>query len=215
MLNLKNLRRYLFSKNRLIFCEFFLDKIKGWEKPNGIVFERFNTGEMELLDRTLQEMDFKSDFTLDDAIARFQKGYFFYVAKRQSRIIGYCWWAVKNHHIQYFHGSIKLRPNEIYCLNNYIDKAFRGLGLLNMLKAYAFCDLKNYGYTRDIVGYFSWNKAAKRANEKLGYSFIGSVTYGYVFTIRYLLNTVTTNKISFNRVPLSFWKKLSKKIRNQ
>ncbi|MBN1550656.1 GNAT family N-acetyltransferase [bacterium] len=204
----KSIKTDLLSMNRLIFCEFSLSKATDWKKPDGIVFERFNPMDMEMLDETLQQMEFESDFTLDDVILRIRKRYFCYVVKREDRIIGYCWWAVGDHHIEYFDGNIELRSDELFCINNYMHRAFRGLGLLNMLKTYAFSELKNCGYNRDIICYYQWNKAATRMNRKMGYSYIGSVTHGYLFTIRYLVNTVTTVRLSFHRDPLLLWKKL-------
>jgi hypothetical protein len=45
-------------------------------------------------------------------------------------------------------------------------------------------------------------------NEKFGVHLIGTVNFGYIAGIRYCLNTVETNKFTFQEGPFALWRKL-------
>ena len=56
-------------------------------------------------------MEFKSEFTINDAFTRLEKGYFCYVAKKNEDLIAYLWIATKDFRIPYFDGIIILKEN--------------------------------------------------------------------------------------------------------
>jgi len=210
MMLVKALTKYIFSSNEMLFHEFYLDKVKSWEAPKAITFERFSENEMTLLGEALLEMDFPSEFTLREANERLQNGYFLYVAKKGGKIIGFRWSGVNRCYIPYFNATIHLRRDETYGFNTYIHPAYRGMGILNALKEHSFRELRQFGYRRDIGGYFSWNRAIRKAHEKFGSQHIGSVKFGYICTIKYVFNSVRTNKIVFHDGPLSLWRTIYK-----
>ena len=207
---MKDITKYIFSSREMVFCEFYVDRVKSCEVPKAITFERFSENEMTLQSEALLEMDFRPQFTLSETKEYLQNGYFLYVAKKGRKIIGLRWFGVNRCYIPYFNATIHLRPDETYGFNGYIHRAYRGMGIWNALRAHAFRELRQFGYRRDIGAYFSWDRAARRASEKLGSQHIGSVKFGYICTIKYVFNSVRTNRIVFHDGPLSLWRKIYK-----
>ena len=210
----KKLKQFFFSKTRMIFYEFLLDSLTGrQETPPGIRFSRFALSDIDLLEKTVAQMEFESMFTLKDVKPRMDAGNILYEARKEGEIIGYFWVDFGECHIHNL-GVLSLASDELYCNNAYIRNDYRGRGLYNLLRVFALRELKNEGYRRAVGCYYSWNHAARRMNKKLGVDLIGTATFGYIAGVRYCLNTVKTNEIAFQEGPSALWRKLLIRVGN-
>ncbi len=216
MVDIKSLKEYTFSYNKMIFHEFLFKNLKvGCKNSDNIRFEQFDLDDIDVLSDEIDRMDFISEFTIPDTLERLKKGYFLFVAKRDRRIIGFLWLATGSYLIPYFDSTVYLEPNEVYSINGYVNKSFRGKNILNMIKAYAYDNLKKRGYYRAIGSYYTWNKASHRMNIKFGSVPLGYLIFGYVLSVRYLIGKVPSTKIITHSGPLYAWKKfLSQKARS-
>lgn len=209
---IERMREYIFSYNKMIFHEFYLKNFKNsWENPYGVSFEQFDIKDLDKLSDTIANMDFASEFTIEDTIERIEKGYFLFVAKHDNRIIGLSWLATNQCPIPYFDAIIHLKPDEFFSMNAYVHKSFRGKSIFNLIRAYAYNTLKQKGYQRALGAYFTWNKASWRMNVKFGTVPIGYIAFGYFFTFRYLINRVASAKVTTHTGPLCAWKKIAHK----
>ena len=211
-MKLKRKMKYVFSKHREVFIEFLLGEDKSWENQHGVIFEEFHPRDLPLLEDALKQRDFVSSFTIDEAIKQLQGRFLLFVAKQQNRIVGYDWYALDRHYIEFLDAALKLSPKEVYGTFSYFHRDFRGMGLLNGLHAYANFDLKRKGFTRVLGAYSPLNPSAERAFQKFGYRVIGDVTHGYVFTIRYFFNRIPKEKLTFEPDPFALWKRAGRKL---
>ena len=182
-LKIKKLRRFLYSKNKFIFYEVHLNNLKRDWKPSGeIYFEHYKSADARLLENIIKRTDVPAGFTIEEVDQRITDGHRFYVAKKNGGIIGYVWYAVNEYYSQFFNGTIYLKPDEVFALNAYVQKEFRGLGVLNCLRAYAYDELKKSGYERVMTYINSANRAAERMHTKFGSVPIGVLYYIIILT---------------------------------
>jgi GNAT superfamily N-acetyltransferase len=187
----------------MIFCERILADIPRPRPAGRFIFTQFSISDMDDLRNALLDVEFEIGFTTDDIPGRLEKGFILYIIKDGERIIGFCWWAVRSYLIPHFGGVIDLRPDELFCFNNYVHRNFRGHGLFNELRLHAYHDLKERGFTRDILCYFDWNKAALRMNEKMGFSPIGEVVFAYIMNNRIVHCSVSPHILHVSPDPLA------------
>ncbi|NNG00360.1 MAG: GNAT family N-acetyltransferase [Desulfobacteraceae bacterium] len=208
------LKPYLFSRGEYIFHDFLLkDHKRGWENPHGITFERFKSADYKCLENTLSDIDhWERLFTVEEVRARIDDGHRFYVAKKNDDIIGYFWLAVNSIGISFFNGTIHLKPGEALSFNALIKKEYRGKGIFNRLKAFAFNDLIQNGFHRVVGFYWHKNQASIRMNERFGSRIIGKVKYYHLLSLAFRWHNLAVDKIDFDGGVLIFWKKLIRKV---
>ena len=211
------LKPFIFSKGKYVFWEYYLkDLQRGWENPHGVTFERFNEADLQSLEKTLQKMNAKElFFDLDDVKKRLEDGHRFYVAKKDGDIIGFFWIATRFIRVPFFDATIYLNDKECLSLNALIMYDYRGRGIFNRLKAYAFHDLKNEGFQRVIGFYWHRNRASIRMNERFGTHLIGEVKHITLLSLAFRRQTFSSNKIVFHGGPLLYWKRLARKLVTQ
>jgi hypothetical protein len=210
---IKKIKQIIFSKQVKVFHEFILDDLKhGWQNEVGVSFERFQLKDIELLRKTIGNMEFESAFTVEEALVRINNDCFLFVAKKEGEIIGYYWLSSGEHPISYLDCTICMKRDEVYSFDGAIDKRYRGLNLFNGLKSYAFHDLRLRGYRRVVGSYFSWNKSSARMNAKFGSKVIGSLSYTDIMGIRFVVNNYKKNEIVFDSSFFYYWKRLYRKI---
>jgi hypothetical protein len=209
------IKPFFYSQGKYVFWEYYLkDHNRDWKNPFGIYFERFNENDYEILEKTFKEMDAKERlFDLDETKRRIQNNHKFYVAKKNNDIIGSFWVIINHFRISFFNGTIYLKDNEGLSLNANIMKAYRGNGIYNRIKAYAFDDLKKAGYERMIGFYWHRNKAAIRMNERFGSQIIGEVKHYNLLTLIFRYHNLLIDKLVFHDGPLLYWKLLYRKIK--
>ena len=197
----------------MIFYELSLDRLhRNWDNFYGVHFERFMNDDIGLLSSALTDMDFQSEFTINEATERLKRGYLLYVAKKRRKIIGFIWLAVNDHLLPYFNGTLYLHPAQVYGFNGYMHKDLRGLGIYNKLRSYAYRDVQKMSYKSAVGLIYAWNKAAIRAEIRLGFVPIGYISFGYCASIRFFFNSVKKNKITLHDEPLILWRKLYKRL---
>lgn len=208
------IKPFLFSKTEFIFHEFYLKNLsKGWENPYLVTFERYNEKDHKELEKVLKDIGTEDRFfDIEEVRSRLDEGHRFYVAKKTDDIIGFFWIAINSFTSPYFHGTIFLEKDEALTCNAVIKKEFRGKGILNMLKAYAFSDLKKNGYKRVVGFYVSKNRASKRMNEKFGSIIIGKVYFYIIMTFAFRYHDLLNDKIMFHDNKLLFWRRLKRKV---
>jgi GNAT superfamily N-acetyltransferase len=207
--------RYLGSWNRLIFHEYGLEDVQKKQLGGDVEFFRITRQDMDRLDQMLEDMDIPSEFTIEDALQRIQRGYRCYCVSDRDRIVGYLWFAVKRYWIPYCNATLHVRDHECYSFNVYVLKQYRGRNLFNRLKQFAFVDLKGDGFTRSIGSYFHWNAASRRANEKLGSSAIGAVDFGYAAGIPWRIVRTDGLELEFHDRWFSVFSHIVKRARNR
>lgn len=213
---MKKIKHLIFNKGKYVFWEYYLkDLNRGWQNPYGYSFDRFHEKDYKVLDKTFKKMEDKEKFfDLHETQKRLQNNHLLYVAKNKEDIIGFVW-VVKNYFdVTFFNGTIYLNDDEGLLLNANIMKEYRGKGIYNRLKAYAFDDLKKEGLKRTIGFYWHRNIPAIRMNERFGCQIIGEVKCINFLTLIFRYPTFYTNKIVFHDGPLKYWKSLYRKARN-
>ena len=215
--NLKRIKFLLFSTITFLFYEYNLkDSMQCCQNSRDIFFERYKTANTNRLKMALDKNEGPQRFSMEDVDQRIKLGHFLYVAKKQNKIIGYVWYIINEFPIPFFSGTIYLKADEICAINAYIQKEFRGLGILNCMRAYVYNELKKkYGYKRVITFIDSDNHSAKRMHTKFGSIPIGTIEVYNILTLRFRVCTVKSSRIVFYESPLVYWKKLLKKICNR
>lgn len=214
-LTFKILRSCIIGTFNFIVYEFQLaDLNRGWDNPYQVYFEPYKNKDAHLLKEVIEKMDIDRQFTLNEVDQRNKDGHRFYVAKKNEKIIGYVWYLISKFKIQEFDATIYLKPNEVYSANAYIQPDFRGLGILNYMRAYVYDELKKNGYTRVLTFVVDWNKSAIRMHEKWGSAPIGIVRLCNILTLSFQYSNVTSIKLAFHGGPFLLWKKLYRRIRN-
>jgi hypothetical protein len=213
----KRLKFLFFSKITFLFYEYNLnDLMPSCHNSHDIFFERYSTANANLLKMAIDKADGPQRFSMKDVDQRINQGHYLYVAKKYNKIIGYVWYVINEFRIPFFSGTIYLKADEICALNAFIQKEFRGLGILNSMRRYVYNELKKkYGYSRVITFIDSDNHSAKRMHTKFESIPIGIIEVYNILTLRFRFCTVKSNKIVFYETPLVYWKKLFKKICNR
>ena len=107
-----------------------------------------------------------------------------------------------------FDATIYLRSNEVCAANAYIQTNFRGMNILNCMRAYVYDELKKNKYKRVLTFVVDWNKAAIRMHQKWGSVEIGVAKRINLLTLAYHYSNLESNKIIFHGGPFFLWKKL-------
>lgn len=212
---LKYYRQFLFSKKCIVFHQYDFEDLQFIEEDSsGIYFSHFSDEDVNALSIAIEKMEFPAEFDLNETFERLKRGYKFYLAKSDNRIIGYVWVTIDNYLIPYCNAAITLGKTHCYTINGYVNNKYRGIGLFNRLKAYAFQDLKKNGYKKAIGSYFSWNKASEKMNQKFGSKIIGKIEYGYIGGLNYysVSKELEFLNIEFKEATLSFWKRLISRV---
>jgi GNAT superfamily N-acetyltransferase len=211
------LKPFLFYRGKYLFWEYDLENLhRGWENPHGVTFSRFGEKDYPPLENALRRIEPRElFFNLQDVRERLRAGHVLYLAKKNDDIIGFFWSARNFIDVPFFHGTFYLNEKECLSLNAVVVKEWRGKGIFNRLKAYAYHDSKNQGYRR-VIG-FCWhrNQAAIRMNQRFGNQLFGAVHTRNFLSLYFRRQTFSTNRIVFHGGPLLYWKLLFRKIKRQ
>lgn len=208
------IKPYLYSREVYVFHDFLLGNLdRGWDNPHGIVFEKFNETDFDKLEKTLNDVESRLRlFSLEDVKIRLCQGHMLYVAKSGEDIIGYLWIARNSFSFSFFNGTFYLNENEALTFNALIKKEYRGKGIFNRLKAFAFNDLKTMGYERVVGFYWYGNSASVRMNERFGSRIIGSVKFYNAASLSFRWHNLAQDKLVFHDGIFIYWKKLGRKL---
>lgn len=215
-LTFKNLRSSLFGTFNFIFYDIPMGNLnRGWENPHQVYTERYQQEDALLLKEVIENMGIDLQFTMEEVDQRIKDGHIFYVAKKDRKIIGYCWYLVRKVEIQEFYATLYLKPDEVCPANSYIVPNFRGKNIRNYMRAYELDELKKNGYKRSLGYVYENNIAAMRMHQKYGSAQIGVVKLINILTFTYRYTNLRSYKIIFHGGPLIVWKRLYQRIRKR
>lgn len=208
---------YVYSTSVYDFIEFDLKDLKtDWENTYAIIFKRYNNEDFSLLDNTLHSIEEKErPFTMNDVSSRLDNGHMLFIAKKDNKIIGFFWVAMNYIEIPFFHASMYLGKENAVDYNSYIVVKHRGKNINAGLKAYAFYDLKQQGYTR-VFGYIkTTNKSSIKANKHFGFRTIGQIRTKIILTLEFRYADLPKDMIVFHGGILRLWKGLFRKVKGK
>lgn len=199
----------LFSYNKMVFLRCELKNISNnFESDSGITFEHVSDVDRGYVDAIIK-IGYPARITEGEIRERLKRGDHLYFARYEGQPISYQWVALNKYYIPYLDGEIYLDKNEIYGYGSAVQESFRGKGIFNQLRKFAYGELQKQGYEYGITSYMSWNESVERANKKFGYQEFGEVIYGYILLFRYFVNKMPKGKIRHLGDFWGKWKKLA------
>ena len=217
MLGYEQILRLIYSKDIYFFIEFDMNNLKtDWENQNSIIFDLYSNKDFDLLDNTLHSIVEKElPFTMEEVARRLDIGHMLFIAKKNGKIIGFFWVAINYIEIPFFHASMHLSKEDAVDYNSFIVEENRGKNINSGLKAYAFHNLKQKGYTR-VFGYIkTTNKSSIRANKHFGFRTIGQIRTKIMLTLEFRYTDLPKDMIVFHGGILRLWKGLIKKVKGK
>lgn len=207
----------VYSKSVYNFIEFDLKDLKtDWENQHSIIFDIYNNKDFDLLNDTLKSIEEKErPFTIDDVEKRLDIGHKLFIAKKNEKIIGFFWVAINYIEIPFFHASMYLSKEDVVDYNSYIVEEQRGKNINSGLKAYAFHDFKQKGYTRVFGLIKTTNKSSIRANKHFGFRTIGQIRTKIILTLEFRCTDLPKDMIVFHGGILRLWKGLFRKVKGK
>ena len=205
---------------RMVFYEYPIRDIPiEVDSPSDLQYKELTNNEYGQLEELLKvqnktETVFQPIFNLADAIERIKSGEHCFICKKDNMIIGYVWYATEKKYILEINATIHLKKTWIYGYNAYVRQEFRGKNIADYLFLKSVKVLEKKGYTRMIVFRMNWNKSVERAMMKVGFSPIGYVKVGYLFTFRYLINRCKRLLLMDESNPFEFHQKFYLKLKN-
>ena len=208
-LKFANLRSVFLGSFNFIFYDISMRNLNaGWENPHQVSTERYQKEDAHLLEEVIASTGIQRQFTMEEVDQRIKDGHIFYIAKKDRRIIGYCWYLLRKVEIPEFYATLYLKPDEVCPANSYIVPDFRGKGIRNCMRAYELDEIKKIGYKRSIGYVYESNLSAMRMHQKYGSFQIGVVKLINVLTFTYRYTNLRSNKIIFHGGPFVVWKRL-------
>lgn len=191
---LKRIIRYLFSTTRMVFYEYPYNGQDTWQAPvNGPTYKALGHSDLgklsELLDVQRETEPVFRPIDIREAADRLERGEVCYACEDGGKIIGYSWFAKGKKYIPEIESTIFLGPKDLYLYNSYILKDHRRRNVVGGNLDAARKDLIPRGFSREITATMGWNKAAGGSLTKLNFRVAGTVTAGYLLTLRYVINT--------------------------
>lgn len=208
-----DIMRNIFSIKRWIFHEFEFSNLKmNWDNPYSIIFEKYNEKDYLALGKALRCIDLKQEsFTFVELKNRIEKGDILYVAKENTKIVGFIWVATGFIDVPFFHATIPLKKEEVVFYNSYVLKNYRGRRILNKLKTYVISDLIQKGYEKQLGYIWFKNKSSLKAKKHFKARDIGALTIYTILTLELRFHNIQKYEIILHEGPFRKWKEIFKK----
>jgi len=201
VLNRKDMMLYFFRRNifdirRMLAVDYDLTRVEEEKQQPRMTLDghAIEVRRVEvLLEReaaqirnAIKKMDFKPTFDIEEIRRRLARGFYFVVVKHQDRIIGWYWAGVKEVYFEELNCHIKIKRDQAFLYNMYIEKKHRGRGIIDIARRELFLHLKKEKYKRAWSLVKINNKASLKSHTRMNYRFLGN----YIF-VRLLSFTLT------------------------
>lgn len=140
---------------------------------NFVKIENIDDEFEEQFNGAIRKIDFKPPFDLDDARNRLKRGYMFFVIFFENEIVGWRWYAFKKVFCEDFRCNLKIRDDQAYGYNLFVNKDHRGKHLAARLIISGEPYLREIGVKSIWIINYDWNIPAQATVRKAGYRKIG------------------------------------------
>jgi len=125
----------------------------------------------------ISRMDIKPTFDVHEAKRRLNRGFYFVNIEHNNKIVGWTWTGINKVYFEEFNCNLKVRKNQAFGFNAYIEREYRNRRLFNILRYERDYHLKTDGYEK-LWGLIHKNNYAQiKSCQRMNYEFIGNFTF--------------------------------------
>jgi hypothetical protein len=216
----KNMAFFMWSRTKMFFYEYNYPESTPMHLPvDGFGFRTLLPADYgKLLESFMaqrsSEKKFFQPIQIENVVERLKRGDICYIGEKHGEIAGYCWFARHSFYINELDLGINLEPTDLYLYNAYVLKPYRRHNITTGNIFAARRDLVPLGFSREIIAIMHWNTPSRQFALKMGFQDAGSITAGYILTLRYTINRCRGLKFSGDTGIFHFYQKLLARIRS-
>ncbi|MHB8108974.1 MAG: GNAT family N-acetyltransferase [Syntrophorhabdaceae bacterium] len=216
----KNIAFFMCSRTKMFFYEYIYPESTPMQSPaDDFIYRTLLPADYGKLLESLMvqrssEKKFFRPIDIENVVERLKRGDICYIGEKNGEIAGYCWFARHSFYISQISHAINLEPTDLYLYNAYVLKPYRRHNITTGNIFAARRDLVPLGFSREIIATMHWNTPSRQFALKMGFEEAGSITVGYILTLRYTINRCRGLKLSGDTGTFDFYQKLFAKIRS-